>query len=81
MHNVWMGSVEKDVTSESKIILSDGLEEIESHYCVSTDLIAVMFASHEEFSLAVNYPKGHREIFHDWMKENYLSEFLFHFIL
>jgi hypothetical protein len=32
----------------------------------------------KEFSLAVNYPKGHGELFAEWMKENYPGELLFH---
>jgi len=52
-----MGGVEKDVTLELKKILSDGLEEIASHYRVSTDLTAVMYANH------ANYPKGNGELF------------------
>ena len=46
MHNVWMGGVENYITSELKRILSDGIEEITSHHCVSTDLRAIMYAYH-----------------------------------
>ena len=35
-------------------------------------------AYYKEFSLAVNYPKGHGELFAKWMKENYPGELLFH---
>jgi hypothetical protein len=32
----------------------------------------------KEFSLAANYPKGHRELFAEWIKENYPGALLFH---
>ena len=32
----------------------------------------------KEFSLAANYPKGHGELFAEWMKENYPGATLFH---
>lgn len=65
MHNVWTDCVEKYVTFDLKKILSDGLEEIVSYYCHLTDLTAVMYAYHTEFSITANYPKVYGELFQD----------------
>ena len=45
---------------------------------MSPDLAHVTRAYHNEFSLTANYPKGHGELFREWIIENYPMEFLLH---
>ena len=45
---------------------------------MSPDLLQIIRAYHKEFSLCCNYPKGHGELFLDWVKKNYPNEFLMH---
>ncbi len=40
--------------------------------------IIPIIVQQETPSLATNYPKGHGELFAEWMKENYPGELLFH---
>ena len=39
---------------------------------------AVIRAFDKEFSLNANYPKGHGELFKEWIKENHEGELLLH---
>ena len=45
---------------------------------MSPDLAHVIRAYHKEFSLTANYPKGHGELFRNWIIKNYPLEFLLH---
>ena len=58
--------------------LEDSLEEIRSFLRVNPDLAQVIRAYHKEFSLTVNYPKGHGECFRAWMVKKYPKEYLMH---
>lgn len=59
-------------------ILEDSLDNIASFLRVSPDLAHVIRAYHKEFSLTANYPKGHGELFCNWIIKNYPLEFLLH---
>ena len=58
--------------------LHDSLNEIAPEFRVSPSFICLARAFDKEFSLTANYPKGHGEIFGQWMKENHKGELLFH---
>ena len=60
------------------VVLRDSLDKIDSSLRVSTMFTSFARAYDKEFSLAVNYPKGHGELFAEWMKENYPGKLLFH---
>ncbi len=59
-------------------ILRDSLNKIDINLQVSTMFTLFARAYDKEFSLAANYPKGHGELFAEWMKENYPGVLLFH---
>ena len=59
-------------------VLHDSLEEIAPELRVSPGFDGFARAFDKEFSLCANYPKGHGELFHMWMKENHPGELLLH---
>ena len=78
LRNVWINGAAKAVSRFLKEYLSDSLDEISSFLRVSPDLAHIIRAYHKEFSLTSNYPKGHGELFRDWIIKNYPMEFLLH---
>ena len=78
LRNVWINGIAKKLSAFMKDYLSDSLEDICSFLRVSPDLATIIYAYHKEFSLTSNYPKGHGELFRDWIIENYPMEFLLH---
>ena len=71
MRNVWIGAVTKCLSSYLNEILASDLEAIDFRYRVSTMFEAVLRAIDKEFSLPANYPKGHRDMFVHWLKQNH----------
>ena len=63
LHNVWIGSTEKALTSELNNILRVSLEYIDPRIRVSSSISAVIRTVDKEFSLSANYPKGHGDLF------------------
>ena len=61
-----------------KGLLEDSLDNNAHFLRVSPDLAQVIRAYHKEFSLTANYPKGHGELFRQWIIKNYPLEFLLH---
>jgi hypothetical protein len=59
-------------------MLRDSLGKFDSSLRVSTMFAPFAWAYDKEFSFAANYPKGHGELFAEWMKENYPGELLIH---
>lgn len=78
LRNVWINGIAKAVSAFMKDYLSDSLENISSFLRISPDLAHIIRAYHKEFSLTSNYPKGHGELFRDWIIKNYPMEFLLH---
>ena len=78
VRNVIIKGAAKAVSSFLSTFLQDNLEEISSWLRVSPDLANVIYAYHKEFSLTANYPKGHGELFREWVKKNYPREYLLH---
>ena len=75
---MWAKAVEIELSKYLRVMLRDSLDRIDSSLRVSTMFTPFARAYDKEFSLAANYPKGHGELFAEWMKENYPGELLFH---
>lgn len=78
LRNVWVKNVLKAATAFLKDYLLDNLEEIAPSLRVATCMSGIVRAFDREFSLCANYPKGHGELFRQWMKEYHPGELLFH---
>ena len=78
LRNVWINGVAKAVSAYMKEYLNDSLDNISSFLRISPDLAQIIRAYHKEFSLTANYPKGHGELFRDWIIKNHPMEFLLH---
>ena len=76
--NVWEKNVLISLNDFLRVHLHDSLDEIAPEFRVSPSFISLARAFDKEFSLTANYPKGHGEIFGQWMKENHKGELLFH---
>ena len=68
----------KELSKLINKILAEELEAIESHLIVSTSIDAVLCAVDKELSLCANYPKGHGELFCDWIYHNQPGSLLLH---
>ena len=78
LRNVWINGITEAVSGFMKEYLSDSLDEISSFLRISPDLAHIIRAYHKEFSLTSNYPKGHGELFRDWIIKHHPMEFLLH---
>ena len=78
LRNVWIGSTEKALTSELNNILHIRLEDIDPRMRVSSSISAVIGAVDKEFILSANYPKGHGNLFGEWMIQRYPGALLLH---
>ena len=70
--------MEKKLTKSLNTILRSSLDEIDPKLRVTASISAVIRAIDKEFSLSANYPKGHGELFLEWMRENHPGELLLH---
>ncbi len=59
-------------------ILQSSADEIDSTLCVTLSTCTIIRAIDKELSLSANYPKGHGELFLEWMQENSSGALLFH---
>ena len=75
---LWVNGSVKAITAYMSSFLEDSLDEISNFLRVSPDFSDVIRAFHKEFSLTKNYPKGHGEMFLDWVIRNHPNEFLLH---
>lgn len=66
------------LTKRLNEILRSSLDEIDSKLRVTASISVIIRALDKEFSLSANYPKGHGELFLEWMRENYPGALLFH---
>ena len=78
LRNVWFGGMEKAVTQRLNAILRGSLDQIDPRLRVSASLSAIIRAVDNEFSLSANYPKGHGQLFLEWIREYYPGVFLMH---
>jgi hypothetical protein len=76
--NVWFGSMEKKLTTSLALLLCSLLDIIDPKLHVTISISAIIRAINKEFSLSANYPKGHGELFLEWMRENHSGELLLH---
>jgi len=78
LRNVWLGGMSKALTKALKVTLKDELDAIDNRLRVSTSMESVLRATDKEFSLCANYPKGHGELFREWMAHNHPGALLLH---
>ena len=78
LRNVWIGGMEKRLTTFLNTFLKDSLDNIDSFLRVSGSMMGLIRAFDKEFSLCANYPKGHGALFRKWMKQNHPEELLLH---
>jgi len=82
LRNVWFGAVfgavEKKITKELNIHLRASLNEIDPNLRVTASMSAIIRAVDKEFSLSANYPKGHGNLFQEWMREYHPGVLLMH---
>ena len=76
--NVWVKNVLKKSTRFLREYLYEYLDEISPILRVSPCLSGFARAFDREFSLCANYPKGHGQLFHQFMKKNHPGELLLH---
>ena len=78
LRNVWFGGMERALTKKLNTILRDSLDEIDPTLRVTASITAIIRAIDKEFSLSANYPKGHGDLFLEWMREHHEGELLLH---
>ena len=78
LRNVWLGGMTKALSSDLREELHDSLANIDPRLRVTPCINSVLRAVDKEFSLCANYPKGHGELFCDWMHNHYPGVLLFH---
>eukprot|EP00956_Cyclotella_meneghiniana_P032426 scaffold89181_cov36-Cyclotella_meneghiniana.AAC.1 len=78
LRNVWIRGMEKSLSKYLNQMLRSSLDDIDSTLRVTTSISAVIRAIDKEFSLSANYPKGHGELFLEWIRENYPGVLLLH---
>ena len=70
--------MEKKLTKHFNAILKTSLEEIDPKLRVTASISAIIRAIDKEFSLCANYPKGHGQLFLEWMRKHHKGELLLH---
>ena len=78
LRNVWFGNMEKKLTKQLNLLLRSDLDEIDPRLRVTASVSALIRAIDKEFSLSSNYPKGHGELFLEWMREKHPGALLLH---
>ena len=71
LQNVWFGNVDKALSTHLNALLCSSLDKIDPQLRVTVSISAVIRAVDKEFSLLSNYPKGHGELFCEWVREHY----------
>ena len=67
LRNIWFGNMEKKLTKKLNAILHLDLDGIDPRLQVTVSVSALLRLVDREFSLSSNYPKGHGELFSEWM--------------
>ena len=78
LRNVWIGNMEKSLSKYLNDILRVSLDEIDPTLRIVASIGAIIRATDKEFSLSANYPKGHGELFLEWIREYYPGVLLLH---
>ena len=82
LHNVWIGALTKDLSKYLDGYLAADLDVILFMLRVNTIMDVILHAVDKEFTLLVNYPKGHGDQFQHWLKKIilvcYLSQYSGH---
>ena len=78
LRNVWFGGMTKSMSGFLTSAMRGELEAIDSKLRVNTSVESVLRAVDKEFSFCANYPKGHAELFYEWMKIKYPDALLLH---
>ena len=78
LRNVWLGNMERKLTKELNRQLRMDLDEIDPRLRVTSLIRAIICAVDKQFSLPANYPKGHGELFLEWIREKYPGQLLLH---
>eukprot|EP00956_Cyclotella_meneghiniana_P043804 scaffold288481_cov139-Cyclotella_meneghiniana.AAC.1 len=71
LRNVWIGGMEKALSKYLNELLRGSLDEIDPMLRVTASISALIRAIDKEFSLSANYPKGHGELFLEWLREKH----------
>ena len=80
LRNVWFGRATNSITNSLKVKLKDDLDQIDFRLRVVPDMALVLRASDKEFSLCANYPKGHGDMFREWVMRTHPRVLLFHVV-
>ena len=80
LRNVWFGRMSNGITEKLKDKLKDELETIDFRLRVGTGMDGVLRALDKEFSLCANYPKGHGDMFKEWMARCHPRALLYHVV-
>jgi hypothetical protein len=68
----------KALSRDLNIALKDDLDGIDSHLWINTNIDYILRAVDKAFSLCVTYPKGHGELFREWVERNHPGSLLLH---
>ena len=69
LQNTWMDHVETYLACKLEDHLKHNLELIPLHLRVTCHLSDLLIQVDKEFNFSANYPKGHGDAFHDWLKK------------
>ena len=78
LRNVWFGAMEKEISKVLNVHLRACLEDIDPMLRVTASMSAIIRAVDKEFSLSANYPKGHGNLFLEWIREYHPGVLLLH---
>ena len=67
LRNVWIGAINKDISTHLSDLIQEDLDNIDSRLRVSTKFDVVLLAVDKEFSLCCNYAKGDGKAYLAWM--------------
>ena len=78
LRNVWLAKVSSALTARLKETNKEELDAIDFRLRVGTDVVLLLRAVDKEFSLCANYPKGHGDLFKEWVVREHPTALLFH---
>ena len=78
LRNLWLGGIKKDLSTLIGNTLREELYGIKLRLRVSTIIKSVLRVVNKEFSLCANYPKGHRELFREWIETYHPGALIIH---
>ena len=78
LRNVWLNGMNVALSDELRERLEQDLEHTDARLRVSPNIGMILRAVDKEFSLCANYPKGHGEVFKEWMEQHHPGALLFH---